>query len=117
MVPWLAAAALAAPSSFYPGRGPERVALDPDGRVHGWARTGDVLVHADDPAALRAMPEVAAVIEKKDGVARVVPAKGVDDVALAVLLHERPDVAWAHPNLVVPIRAMALPNDPYLPAE
>jgi subtilisin family serine protease len=117
MIPWLAAAALAAPASFYPGRGAARLDLDPDGRVHGMARTGDVLVHTTDPAALAALPEVAEVHLHKGGVARVVPAKGVDDVALSVALHDRPDVDWAHPNLYVTIKAESLPDDPYLPAQ
>lgn len=113
----VASAAFAATPSFYPGEGPQRVALDPDGSVRGLARTGDLLVKADDPVALAALPEVAAVRVLRGRVARLVLRPGVDDVALAARLHDRDDVAWAHPNLRIRLRPASVPDDPYLASQ
>lgn len=113
MLLWLSIAAHAGKPAFYPGLGPERVTLDADGTVRGLARTGEVLVRADDPSALASLPEIAAIRVLRGGVALVTPAPGVDDVALSVALWERSDVRWAHPDLVMPIRASSVPDDPY----
>ena len=104
-------------SSFHPGPGSELIPVDSDGRVNGWARTGEVLVHTTDPAAIASLPQVASVRKLRGEVVRVLPAPGVDDIDLANLLHERPDVGWAHPNFWVVLHDAGLPNDPYLPAE
>ncbi len=116
MLHWLAAVALAG-SAFYPGSGPSTVAVGADGRVAGMARTGFVLARADDPAALAALPQVAGIRRLRGHVVRITPAPGVDDVDLANLLHDRPDVRWAHPDLWVELRGAALPDDPYLGAQ
>jgi subtilisin family serine protease len=114
MLLWLAGPAMAGTSAFYPGRGPEMIALDPDGTVQGLARTGEVLVHADDPASLASAPGVGAVVVLRGHVARITPVIGVDDVALSVALRQRPDVQWSHPDLRVRLETRSLPDDPYL---
>ncbi len=115
MLVLLASLAFGGSRAFYPGIGPDRVEVAADGTVHGFARTGDLLVHADDPSVLAALPEVAAVHVLRGPVARLALKPGIDDIALAVALRDRPDVAWAHPDLHVRLRASSLPNDPYLP--
>lgn len=116
MLHWLVTVALAG-SAFYPGSGPERVALDADGTVGGLARTGFVLARTSDPDALAALPQVGSVRRMRGAVVRVTPAPGVDDVDLANLLRDRPDVRWAHPDLLVELRGASLPDDPYLAAQ
>jgi len=110
----LSPAARAAEGWFYPGAGPQRVRVDADGLPA--ARTGRVLVDADDPAALAALPEVARVqiLRGRGHVALLHLGPGADDLALSRALHDRADVRWAHPDLLLQPTVFSLPDDPYL---
>jgi uncharacterized protein (TIGR03382 family) len=104
---------------FYPGAGPEQVKISPESTIGGLhvQRTGTVLVHAEDPASLAALPEVTQVVVLRKQTARLHLTPGTDDLVFSRILHERDDVTWAHPNLLMQPRARALPNDPYLPEQ
>ena len=108
-------------SAFYPGVGPETVAVAPDGTVGGWRRAGVVLARLADPESLRGRSDVAGwrvLRATVDGaVVQVAPAPGVDDVALSLVLRDLPGTAWAHPDLVVPLVLHTLPDDPYLESQ
>jgi subtilisin family serine protease len=91
MIPWLTALALAEPP-----------------------RTGHVLVRAEDPSILEGHPDVARVERRRGHVARVTPAPGRDEEALAETLRRLPGVRWAHPDVYVAIAPRALPDDPYV---
>lgn len=115
-----------APDSFYPDEsGPpvSLAALEREGLVTG--RTGRILVRAEDAHAIAAHPQVASVVALSGGVLRVTPRAGVDDLALSRALHARPDVRWAHPDLLLALHpaappeeptpeSLALPDDPFL---
>lgn len=117
MLLWIPLVSAARPA-FFPNAGPQSIPLDADGTVRGHARTGDVLVYADDPSVLSGLPAISEVHVARGGhVARLVLRPGVDDVALSVELRERSDVRWAHPNLQVTLRARERPDDPYLPSQ
>ncbi len=111
---------LAAPGDawFYPGAGPETVAIDAHSAIDGMRveRTGAILARVDDPDALRGLAGVASVtVLRGDGhVVRVVPSDGVDEIALSRDLHDRDDVTWCHPDLVIPAVLHALPDDPFV---
>lgn len=99
---------------FYPGRGDHRLEIDADGFIDGMAvqRTGRVLVRADDPATLAALPAVVSV-ERLAGHAVLLHLDaGTDELALSRQLHDRADVQWAHPDLVLPVQPQTLPDDP-----
>lgn len=98
---------------FFPGEDDAAVHLD-DLVARGVAegRSGRLIVRADDPAALAGHPGVASVKARPGGVLFVLPAPGVDDLALSRALHDRPDVAWAIPDLVVRLVPATLPDDP-----
>lgn len=113
---------------FYPGRGDQVALLEPDDdggagqprqlKIGGLPveRTGRLLARVDDPAALRRMPEVAAV-EALGGdghVVRLWPRAGVDEIALSRRLHGRPGVSWSHPDFAVTLRPARLPDDRYV---
>ena len=100
---------------FYPNASDARVILE-DGRIGGLpARmTGEVLAQVDDPAAIAALPAVGqlTVMAGGDGVVRLWPAPGQEPAALSRALRARPDVRWSHPDLVLPTRLHAAPDDP-----
>lgn len=103
---------------FYPASGPELACVGtacPAG-TPPVRRTGALLVRAEDPEALAALPGVArAVPLRGDGhVVRLEVASGVDEVALARDLHGRPGVAWAHPDLALRPALHTLPDDPFV---
>jgi subtilisin family serine protease len=79
-------------------------------------RTGALLARIADPVALEADPDVARVeVLGGDGhVVRITPREGVDEVAFSVRLHDRAGVAWAHPDLVLPLVLHAMPDDPFV---
>lgn len=112
---WWTTLALA-DDGFHPGTGDDLVsfgALVDRGAILG--RTGSILVRADDAEAIRRLPEVGRVRERSLGVLEVSPARGVDDLALSRSLHDRPDVRWATPDLVLPVAPDA--NDPFVADE
>ncbi|MDP7112572.1 MAG: S8 family serine peptidase [Myxococcota bacterium] len=106
------------PVWFHPGRGTEIVVIEADSTVNGVrvARTGELLARVEDPAALRALLQVAEVeVLAGDGhVVRIVPRPGIDDVVLSRELRARDDVVWSHPNLRVELVPTALPDDPFV---
>ncbi len=120
-MPWLllaVALTAAEPMTFYPGVGPELAVLEADSTVGGMPvrRTGYLLARADDPEALRAHPDVAEleVLRGSGHVVRIRPRPGRDEFALSRALRERADVAWSHPDLILPMVPHALPDDPYV---
>ena len=118
---WLLLPAALAADWFYPGPGPEIAAFDEDGRVEGIRaeRTGSLLARVANPGVIESIPGVARVIRLRgDGhVVRVEPAPGVDEIALSRQLHDRPDVAWAHPNLRLHPTINTLPDDAFVADE
>ncbi len=103
---------------FFLDAGPEQASLadlEARGAVHG--RTGALVVALDDPHALDGDPRIARVERRRGRVVRVVPAAGVDDLALARDLHGRPGVAWVNPDLKLRLRPASIPNDPLYPDE
>ena len=93
---WLLATAHAASTSFFPGTSDGVAVYEGDateGTVDGVrvARSGALVVRAADLAALRAMPEVAAVVPLRGQVARIVVRRGVDEIELARRLHGMPE--------------------------
>jgi len=112
----LTGAALSSEAWFYPGPGLERVEISSHSTIGGLhvQRTGTVLVHADDPTALEALPEVTQVVVLRKQTARLHLTAGTDDAAFSRILHGRDDVKWAHPNLAMRHLTHALPNDPYV---
>jgi subtilisin family serine protease len=114
----LAAAVATQPVWFHPGRGDEIAVIDEGSRIRGVpvARTGDVLVRADDPDALGVLPEVA-LVEPLGGdgdIVRLRPRPGVDEIELSRALRDRAGVVWAHPDLRVALVPHDLPDDPYV---
>ncbi len=103
---------------FYPDVGPETVALDADGSLDGLPvrPTGAVLAQVADPRVLAAMPQIAQVqhLRGDRGVVRLWPQAGIDPFALSRALHDRADVAWAHPDLAMRLVPHGLPDDPLL---
>ena len=121
----LVAAASPGHDWFYTGRGDAIAWVDEAGgaaSIGGFpvARTGRLLARvADDEAlaALRALPEVAAVeaLGRDGRVVRVRPRAGEDEVALSRALHGRAGVVWSHPDFAVRLVPAQVPNDPYFP--
>jgi thermitase len=102
-----------ADDGFHPDAGDERVsfgALLRSGDILG--RTGHILGRADDPDAIRGLAGVAGVRVHRGGLLEVTPTPGTDDLALSRQLHDRADVRWATPDLVLPYRLDA-PDDPF----
>ena len=115
---WLLATAHAATTSFYPGASEAVAVYDGDARegaVDGVrvARTGALVVRTDDPSALRAMPEVAAVVPLRGHVVRIEVRRGVDEIELARRLHGTRGITWAHPDFARRAVPTSIPNDPY----
>ena len=111
-----------------PGTGPERAWIAEDGTLvtHPEARggplvrpVGTVLARATDPAALAHVPGVAAVVPLRGdgGTVRIEPRADADPFVLSRTLHARPDVRWAHPDLVLPLVLHDLPDDTYLDSQ
>ena len=129
MLALLLSTAIAAPTAwFFPGPGPERAWIAEDGTLvtHPEARggplvrpVGTVLARATDPVALAHVPGVAAVVPLRgDGrTVRIEPRADADPFVLSRTLHARPDVRWAHPDLVLPLVLHDLPDDPYLDSQ
>jgi subtilisin family serine protease len=118
MLTLLLSAALAADPSFFPHAGATLVTLGPELRLGDVrAQLGHaVVVSADDPAALAALPEVRElrVLPGTGHVARLALHPQVDEFAFSRALHARDDVRWAHPDLLVPRHSRTLPSDPGL---
>ncbi len=115
MLPVLLAIAIAAPDDFYPNDSDQLVSYGDLPHVEG--RTGHILVNTDQPEALAALDEVLDIFHIRHDVYRVTPATGVDDLALSRQLHDREDVRWAHPNLLVRLTTQADPTDPWFPSQ
>lgn len=115
----LPALAFAEDSWFYLDEGGARATIAPDSTLAGLPvrRTGAVVVATTAPEALTALPGVVAVepLGRGDRVFRLRTAPGTDEVALARALHGRPGIAWANPDLALPIVPHDLPDDPYVP--
>jgi len=115
----LSATVLASPARaagwFYPGPGPEIETIDADGRMGGVevGLTGAVVLETEDPEGLASLPGVASVRPLRGGALhRVVAAPGVDEIVLSRTLRARPEIAWAHPDLILPLELHTLPDDP-----
>ncbi|NCG18300.1 MAG: S8 family serine peptidase [Rhodobacterales bacterium] len=97
--------------------GPETVQVRPDNPLvgsRGRIRQAIVL-KADDFDAIGALPDVARIeVGPLGRLARLYPAAGVHPVTLSNRLRARPDVTWAHPDVEMPVRKLAVPNDPLL---
>lgn len=120
MLSWLLLlpAAPAAPAWFFSGTGDEVEVIDEKSTVRGMPvrRTGHLVARVEDPQEMRLLAEVGEVVVLGgDGhVVRVRPRAGVDEIALSRVLHERADVAWALPDLALPMVPHDLPNDPFV---
>jgi subtilisin family serine protease len=103
---------------FFPDAGPERAVIAPDGTMGGLPvrRTGAIVVRSDDPEALAALPWVARVegLGHGDEIFRLHTQPGTDELQRSRQLHERADIAWAHPDLALELVLHELPDDPYL---
>ncbi len=102
---------------FFPGSGPQRAIIAPDGTLDGIPvrRTGAIVARCDHPAALAALPWVAAVEPLGNGeLLRIVTVAGTDELARSRWLRARGDVAWAHPDLAFSPVLHELPDDPYV---
>jgi subtilisin family serine protease len=92
--------------------------LQADGSASGLSvgTTSRVVVRTTDPAALSVQPGVGKLqVLPGDGLTVVVTVEGAEPFALSRQLHDRPDVAWAHPDLVLPLQLHAAPDDPFYP--
>lgn len=99
---------------FFPDEGPERVSygeLLREGSILG--RSGRLLLGSADPQALLAHPDVEGIEAHAGGLLVLTPRPGVDDLALARALHADPRVEWVHPDLILPLRPLSTPNDPF----
>jgi subtilisin family serine protease len=111
----LAAAALA-DDSFFLGEGPERTSLSAliaEGGVRG--RTGALVGQLRPNVDLPALPEIVAVDRLPGGVVRLHLAPGTDDVSLSRTLHDRAELAWVHPDLLLNLVPHRIPDDPQFP--
>ena len=111
-------AAVAGQAWFYPGRGDEVVTIGPDSTIAGLPvqRSGALLARVADPTAIAALPDVQRVVPLggQAWVVWILPREGVDELSLSRRLRGRDDVAWAHPDLILPTRPHGLPDDPYV---
>ena len=114
----LPALAFAEDPWFYLDEGEQRVSIAPDSTIAGLPvrRTGAVVVATTAPDALAALPGILAVepLGRGDSVFRLRTAPGTDEIALSRALHDRADVAWANPDLALPLVPLDLPDDPYV---
>lgn len=84
---------------------------------HVVGRTHKILLETTDTDALLALPDVADLKVLPGGVVVLSLRPGRDDLALARLLSQQPAVAWAIPDVILPIQPADLPNDPLLAHE
>ncbi|HNC96989.1 MAG TPA: S8 family serine peptidase, partial [Myxococcota bacterium] len=112
---------LAADDSFYPNEGDRRLslsALQAEGSILG--RSGRLLLSLRDPAEvgyLSQIKEVAHIQPLRGDVYSLSLRPGTDDLALARKLHADPHIAWVHPDLILPLRLLSVPNDPFVADE
>jgi len=81
--------------------------------------TGRLLARARDPDSLRAHPDVARleVLVGRGDVVSIEPRPGVSSVDLANALHGEAGIAWAHPDVRLPLVPHEIPDDPLLSAQ
>lgn len=78
--------------------------------------TARVVVRTSDPALVSRLPGVGKIqVLPGDGQTLALTAEGVEPFALSRELHDRPEVSWAHPDLLLPLQLHAAPDDPFYP--
>jgi len=107
---WFISFALGSEVAFYPGRTDDTVTMDES------FVTKRLLASTDDITALASHPDVAGlrVLGGSGDVVSIEPRAGMSSVELANALHGAPGVAWAHPDIRIPITTTAVPDDPLL---
>lgn len=103
---------------YYPDESDRVAVITSEGTLDGLPvrRTGALVVSTEHPLGLGALPQVERVepLGRGDRIFRVVTKPGSDEVALSRSIRARDEVAWAHPDLALPLVPHALPDDPYV---